>query len=1174
MAQVPPLQNVCVFCTARVQFAALYPQRRLFRSGNSIKKPPAVAAAQEDEDTNDIGISDTVEPTAAPNRNPDRWKRWPPVRDSGRDDQRSSIHRDTRNESRGDLRRHQWQGEVHTPQPTQLESPASHFLSASRNEALAYHAGALKASQAGGGFWKCQCGQQNPRSNTEACTRCRAPAPNHPRGSQAVDPEDPSVVQGWKHIQRIGDHEHRDAPSDGKAEMPEISPARPQLEEARRKRFEQSKEGHFVGLEAAFKKADLNLDFQEVRKPTAEAPGANTQSIHNQTSSSSNEVTESSQDKVGTKHKLVRSHYAADDSNLKRDSFQDRRDTQRLDELSLQRESRGGWRRFTPASSERTSRDQENPVSNKPLPNHTADTGSRELYEPSLQREPRRGWRKLTPESSERTSSDQGKPVSDSPMPNRSVNTRPRWSSDDTRADTAVFTTQWTALKPPQKDAGVQNQSLESTHAPTRSSRTQNRMARRLQELEEEQYAKPSRRQSRSARFDFSRESRASQLKTRKALEQQDALRDEDEFNEARQARRERKQKKKQQQSVNKGHGPPTPIYLPEFISVVNLAGALHIKLEDFINRMADLGFENINNDHILDAETAGLIASEFNFEPVSDRTENQDLVARPPAEDKSLLPPRPPVVTIMGHVDHGKTTLLDWLRKSSVAATEHGGITQHIGAFSVPMPSGRTITFLDTPGHAAFLDMRQRGANVTDIVILVVAADDSVKPQTIEALKHAQAAQVPMIVAVNKIDKEDADVDRVKQDLARHGVEIEDYGGETQVVCVSGKTGQGMETLEESAVALADVLDMRAEVDGLAEGWVLEATTKKAGRVATVLVRRGTLHPGDIIVAGTTWTRVRTLRNEADISVESAGPGTPVEVDGWKDQPMAGDEVLQADTEQHARSVIDMRLEALERTQLASDMIAVNEARRLEQERREAIKAAEAAAADDTSEDPEPPSLKPKETKESYREIPLLVKADVSGSVEAVLASVLSLGNANIRPTVIRSGVGAVSEFDVSYAASAQAHLICFNVGMDQNIRRLAESAGVNIVEQTIIYRLADAVKSILESNLEPLRSKRVLGEAEVAMVFDINVRGRRTVPVAGCKIRNGVVAREKKVMVRRGGEVVYDGSLSSLKNRKQDVSEMRKGTECGISFDAWTDFRVGDLVQSYEETVEKRTL
>ena len=595
-------------------------------------------------------------------------------------------------------------------------------------------------------------------------------------------------------------------------------------------------------------------------------------------------------------------------------------------------------------------------------------------------------------------------------------------------------------------------------------------------------------------------------------------------------AKIERKQQRKKERAMLKQTLPPTPIYLPEFISVSNLAAVLRVRVEEFVDRMEALGFEETNNDHVLDAEVAGLIAAEFNFEPIFDYNANEDLKARPPAEDKSLLPPRPPVVTIMGHVDHGKTTLLDWLRKSSVAASEYGGITQHIGAFSVQMPSGKIITFLDTPGHAAFLSMRQRGAHVTDIVILVVAADDSVKPQTIEAIKHAQAAKVPIIVAVNKIDKEDANVERVKQDLARYGVEIEDYGGDTQVVCVSGKTGLGMEELEDAAVALADILDMRAEIDGQAEGWVLEATTKKAGRVATVLVRRGTLRPCDVIVAGTTWARVRSLKNEAGVQIPFAGPGTPVEIDGWRGQPAAGDEVLQANDEQQAKSVVELRLEDLERSQMAADMTAVNEARRLEQEKREA---AEKAEDDAKNADPEAPTATPIPEQESPKdptgpkEVFFLIKADVSGSVEAVAGSVSALGSSEVRPHLLRSAVGPVSEFDIEHAAAAKGHIIAFNVPSIQlSLRRMAEASGVRLLEENIIYRCVDEVKGVLSEMLAPLVTQRVLGEAEVAQVFEINVRGRIIQPVAGCRVRNGVINKNAKVRVLRGKDVVYDGT------------------------------------------------
>ncbi|KAI9829597.1 MAG: hypothetical protein M1819_006102 [Sarea resinae] len=641
--------------------------------------------------------------------------------------------------------------------------------------------------------------------------------------------------------------------------------------------------------------------------------------------------------------------------------------------------------------------------------------------------------------------------------------------------------------------------------------------------------------------------------------------------------KRQRKKEKAAQRAAQKAAASTIPIMLPEYISVGNLASALRVRVDDFVAKMEELGFEETSHDHVLNSETAGLIAMEYNYEPIVDKSESEDLRPRPAPEDKSLLPVRPPVVTIMGHVDHGKTTLLDWLRKSSVAASEHGGITQHIGAFSVHMPSGKLITFLDTPGHAAFLDMRQRGANVTDIVILVVAADDSVKPQTIEAINHAKAAKVPIIVAVNKIDKEEANVERVKHDLARHGVDVEDFGGDTQVVCVSGKTGQGMEELEEAAITLSEILDMRGDTTGPVEGWVLEATTKKAGRVATVLVRRGTLRAGAAIVAGSTWARVRSLRNEAGQEVEQAGPGTPVEVDGWKEQPNAGDEVLQAEGEQKAKRVVDFRVERAERFKLAEDMDAINENRRAEQEKRDRDRdrirqqlMTETDGAIESTEGDTATAAGP-----GIKEVFFIVKGDVSGSVEAVVNSVSALGNSEVRAHVLRSGVGPVGEFDIDHAAVAHGYIISFNMPVEPNISRLAEAEGVEILDENIIYRLVDGVRAKLSERLPPLVTSRVVGEAEVAQIFDIGVGGRRRRPFAGCKVRNGVVARNAKVRVLRNAkDVVYDGTLQSLKQVKKDVAEMRKGGECGLGFEGWDAFAVGDLIQAYEEKVEKRVL
>lgn len=572
--------------------------------------------------------------------------------------------------------------------------------------------------------------------------------------------------------------------------------------------------------------------------------------------------------------------------------------------------------------------------------------------------------------------------------------------------------------------------------------------------------------------------------------------------------REERKrQKKAKAEKKKQAEAAPAPLYLPEFISVSNLADVIGVRPAQFVRRMEDMGFEDVSYDHVLDAETAGLVAAEFNYEAIFDEG-TDDLQAAPLPEDISSLPSRPPVVTIMGHVDHGKTTILDWLRKSSVAATEHGGITQHIGAFSVAMPSGKTITFLDTPGHSAFLEMRRRGADVTDIVVLVVAADDSVKPQTVEAIKHATQANVPIIVAMSKSDKEGANPDKVKQDLSVHGVHVEDYGGDVQAIPVSGKTGAGMIELEEAIGALSEMLDHRADREGNAEGWVIEATTKSYGRVVSALIRRGTLRPGDVIVAGTTWARVRTLRNEAGVAISEATPGMPVEIDGWREQPAAGTEILQAETEQRAKDVVEYRLERSETAKMGEDMAAINEAR-LEKRRLEKAEGEAAAAA-------EPSGPKP---------VNFIIKADVDGSAEAVLNSIAAIGNNEVYANVLRSGVGPVGEFDVEHAASANGKVISFNMPIDPQMMRMAEQEGVQIMDHNIIYKLIDDVKAVLSEQLPPLVTQRVTGEAEVQQVFEITIKNREKTAIAGCRVRNGMINKARKVRVTRGDEIIYDG-------------------------------------------------
>lgn len=555
-----------------------------------------------------------------------------------------------------------------------------------------------------------------------------------------------------------------------------------------------------------------------------------------------------------------------------------------------------------------------------------------------------------------------------------------------------------------------------------------------------------------------------------------------------------------------------TPIFLPEFISAANLAQSLKQDVDSFMTDMEEMGFENVTSDTIMTGETAALIAMEYGFEPTVDTGSQRDLRPAEVLEDASDLPARPPVVTIMGHVDHGKTTLLDYLRKSSVAAQEHGGITQHIGAFVVKMQSGKHMTFLDTPGHAAFLSMRQRGANVTDIVVLVVAADDSVKPQTVEAIKHAQSAKVPIIVAINKIDKEDARIEQVKADLSRHGVDIEDYGGDVQVVCVSGKTGQGMEDLEENIVTLSEVLDVRAAEDGLAEGWILESSVKQFGKTATILVKRGTLRPGDIVVAGNTWARVRLLLNEAGTEVQAAGPGTPVEVYGWRDVlPGAGEMMLQAPNEGKAKAAVEYRLEMEERGQ-SSAQLAEHE-----QRQREKIAAAEAAA-EGGGDEP---------TGEDYgmKYQNFTVKGDVAGSVEAVCATIQEMGNAEVGTKVLRSSVGQITEYDVDHAAISNCIIINFNSAIPPQVKRRAEDSGVQILDHTVIYHVVDDVKTALSELLPFNVTQRVLGEADILQTFSINLKKREYKTIAGCKIRNGSIKKTSRVRVLRKGEIVFDG-------------------------------------------------
>ncbi|KAI1267081.1 hypothetical protein F5Y18DRAFT_381488 [Xylariaceae sp. FL1019] len=589
--------------------------------------------------------------------------------------------------------------------------------------------------------------------------------------------------------------------------------------------------------------------------------------------------------------------------------------------------------------------------------------------------------------------------------------------------------------------------------------------------------------------------------------------------------RQQREQRKAQRQSERTT---PQPIILPELIGVTALANALKIKPEDFLEQLGELGFEEVSLDSLMAGETAALVAQEYGYEPTVEVGESQDLKSLPPPADPSSLPSRPPVVTIMGHVDHGKTTLLDYLRQSSVAAQEHGGITQHIGAFSVKLSSGKPITFLDTPGHAAFLEMRQRGANVTDIVVLVVAADDSVKPQTLEALRHARASRVPIIVAITKVDKEGARIDAVKADLATAGLEIEDFGGDVQVVCVSGKTGEGMEDLEENILTLSEILDHRAELDGQAEGWVLESSLKPSGKVATVLVKRGTLRTGDHIAAGLTWAKIRRLRNEAGVEITEAPPGTPVEIFGWKDLPAAGAQVIQAPDEDRAKTAVSYREGLAAREKDATDQKAISESRRALEAQRAREKEDNAAKAGWGAGVHETLPAEENGTKI----VNFVVKGDVHGSVEAVTAAVQELGNHEVKPRVLRSSTGAITEFDVEHAAISKSIMLNFGTTTPPHVQRMAEEQNVKILDHTIIYRLVDEVKESMSKYLAPTLSTRVTGDAEVLQIFPINVRGRVFKNIAGCRVRNGLITNSALYRILRNGSIIFDGMSSPKPN------------------------------------------
>ncbi|CAE6409636.1 unnamed protein product [Rhizoctonia solani] len=619
-------------------------------------------------------------------------------------------------------------------------------------------------------------------------------------------------------------------------------------------------------------------------------------------------------------------------------------------------------------------------------------------------------------------------------------------------------------------------------------------------------------------------------------------------------------------------------VYVPTAISVSNLARLLNVRISRLQDKMYAVGMEDTTYDHILTSDDASLLALEFGYNPVVDEDAAFDVYPEHPHPDASSLPLRPPVVTIMGHVDHGKTTLLDTLRSASVAAGEAGGITQHIGAFSVPLKNTsqssnlpKTVTFLDTPGHAAFSAMRARGAGVTDIVVLVVAADDGVMPQTREVIQLTKGGEgeVQLVVAINKCDKPGVDTDKVKRALLAEGVQLEEFGGDIPSVEVSGLTGQGLDTLVETLSTLAEMAELRAEVDLRAHGRVLESRIDKGrGPVATVLIQRGTLKPGSSLVAGTAWARVRQMTDDKNRPVKLAKPGDAVTVAGWKDVPAAGDEVLQAEREDDAKKAVANRKRVMETRALAEDVEKINEKRRIDKALEEQEREAEAAANGDSV--PDAVSEVAQSNEPEVKELKLVIKGDVSGSVEAVAGALCGIGNKIARVKIVSQTVGDVSESDIARAKAIEGTVVAFNVSAPSKIQQLASQQGVPLLNENIIYKLMDEIKKRVIALLPVTYEQRVLGEATVQEIFTIALKGKATMNIAGCRITNGVIAKHAKVRVVRDGAEVYDGAIDTLKQQKKEMTEMRKGNECGMSFANFEDLKAGDHIQAYE-TIEK---
>jgi len=582
-------------------------------------------------------------------------------------------------------------------------------------------------------------------------------------------------------------------------------------------------------------------------------------------------------------------------------------------------------------------------------------------------------------------------------------------------------------------------------------------------------------------------------------------------------------------------------IMVPETITVGDLAHKMSVKAAEVIKTLMKMG-SMVTINQVLDQDTAMIVVTEMGHTAKAAKLDDpESLLAETPAEHhEAELKPRAPVVTVMGHVDHGKTSLLDYIRSTKVASGEAGGITQHIGAYHVQTPRGM-VTFLDTPGHEAFTAMRARGAKVTDIVVLVVAADDGVMPQTIEAIHHAKAAEVPIVVAINKIDKHEANPDKVKQELVAQSVVPEEYGGDSPFVPVSAKTGKGIDELLEQLLLQADVLELKAPVDAPAKGIVIEARLDKGrGPVATILVQSGTLRRGDVVLAGSCFGRVRAMLDENGGTVPEAGPSIPVEIQGLSDVPGAGEDVMALGDERKAREIALFRQGKFRDVKLAKKQAAKLE------------------------------NLFENLGEGGVRLLPLLIKADVQGSQEALVHALSALSTEEVKVNVVHAAVGAISESDVNLALASKAVIIGFNTRADVAARKAAETSGVDVRYYNIIYEAVDEVKAALSGMLAPEKKENVLGLVDVRQVFKISKVGA----VAGCYVLEGLVRRNASLRVLRDNVVIHTGDIDSLKRFKDDVREVKAGFECGMSLKNFNDLKVGDQFEIYEVQEVARTL